>query len=566
MPDKPEKRRLGPFELQEVLGVGGMGIVYKAVYVKTGQHVAVKVLSPDLMADAKVAQRFEREMAILKKLKHPHIVQYYGGSTSGTQRFYAMELVRGGSLEQELRTRGPRAWEEVVEYGLQIAQALEHAHGVGIVHRDLKPANLLLTRRGVLKLSDFGIARDTQCTALTAAGKTLGTTAYMAPEQITGKHPITARTDLYALGCVLFQLLSGRTPFESETQPEMLFKHIDEEPPSVREFNHNVPVWLDQLIDELLEKEPADRPYDALAVQVKLEEVKQHVADRESVARQTAIGGGGITVQADRDELTRILGKKKTRKRKKSRGPLYERTWFLSLCLLALVGLVTWGVWPRSEAELYAELQPLMQSHEPGEWYGAEPGIQKLLARFPTGEHATEAQGWLDRIAMDRAEKQAELRASLGRDPDSHAERLYLEARQYERFGDRLTALSKYEGIPALFDADAEARPYVNLSRRQAQLIKDTLGQDEDPMEFVRQQIAEADALYLNNEKVRARSRWQSIVSLYESHTEFESLVEQARIRVVDPDAAVRPPQSDDAQQDVRPRAPARPVSGLKGR
>ncbi len=321
----PENRRLGPFELEDKLGVGGMGIVYRARYVKTGQHVAVKVLSPDLMADAKIAQRFEREMAILKKLKHPHIVQYYGGSTSGHQRFYAMELVKGGSLEDELKRKGSRPWEEVVEYGQQIAKALEHAHNAGIIHRDLKPANLLLTKRGVLKLSDFGIARDMQGTALTAAGKTLGTMAYMAPEQITGKHPITARTDLYALGCVLFELLSARPPFQSDTQPALLFKHLDEAPPSVREFNHDVPVWLDQLIDELLEKEPADRPFDALAVQVKLEEVKQHVADRQSIARQTAIGGEGITLKVDKEELGRILSKKSRKKRKLRGCPLVRK-------------------------------------------------------------------------------------------------------------------------------------------------------------------------------------------------------------------------------------------------
>src|SRR5690606_16411398 len=143
-----------------------------------------------------------------------------------------MQLVKGGSLERLLKKKGPLDWELAADYAIQIAQALEHAHAAGIVHRDLKPANLLVTGEG-LKLTDFGIARDTQSTALTAAGKTLGTMAYMAPEQISGKSPVGPKTDLYALGCVLFEMLTGRTVFQADTQPEMLFKHLDEEPPSV---------------------------------------------------------------------------------------------------------------------------------------------------------------------------------------------------------------------------------------------------------------------------------------------------------------------------------------------
>ena len=202
-----------------------------------------------------------------------------------------MELVNGGSLDDKLRKQGKLSWEQTVDYATQIAKALEHAHNAGVIHRDLKPANLLLTGDGTLKLSDFGIARDTQQTALTQAGKTVGTMAYMAPEQITGKSPISRRTDLYALGCVIFQMLTGRTPFESETQPELLFKHIEEEPPHVREFNMDCPLWLDRLVQELLAKEPEERPFDALAVQVMLDDVRTKVMEQESVvARQWPVG------------------------------------------------------------------------------------------------------------------------------------------------------------------------------------------------------------------------------------------------------------------------------------
>lgn len=539
MSEATPKRQIGPFELHEKLGVGGMGIVYRAKYLKNGAFVAVKVLSPDLMADEKIAVRFGREMQILKKLQHPHIVKYYGGSTSGVTKYYAMELVKGGSLEQLLKKRGPIDWELAVEYAIQIAKALEHAHAHGVVHRDLKPANLLITKSG-LKLTDFGIARDTQSTALTAAGKTLGTMAYMAPEQISGKYPVGAKTDLYALGCVIFEMLTGRTVFVSETQPEMLFKHLDEEPPSIREFNINVPLWLDQLVSELLAKEPADRPYDALAVQVKLEEIKQKVAQNESFVKQTVQGGAGATLKEGDAELTRILGKSKRKKRKKRQQvPVYERAWFLGLCLAGVMGLLVWGFWPRSEAEVFAQIQPIMASSTPKDWYEAEQDIKNYLAGFPEGEHRAQVEQWKSWIDMTRAERQAELRETRGRDPESPAERAYMEARQFERFGDRLTALQKYEAMPGLFKSEQDT-VFVSLARRQSQKIRDAIGGEDDPALFIRRQLEEADDLYLSGDKFQAESRWKSIVDLYKNLPEHESVVRKARSRLIDPEGTLQ--------------------------
>ena len=539
MSESDEKRQIGPFELHEKLGVGGMGIVYRAKYLKNGVLVAVKVLSPDLMADQNVAKRFEREMAILKKLKHPHIVKYYGGSTSGAQQFYAMELVKGGSLEQLLKKKGPVDWEQAVDYAIQIAKALEHAHAAGVIHRDLKPANLLLTKSG-LKLTDFGIARDTQSTALTAAGKTLGTMAYMAPEQISGKHPVGAKTDLYALGCVVFEMLSGRTVFQSETQPEMLFKHLDEDPPSVREFNINVPLWLDELINELLEKEPTDRPYDALAVQVKLEEVREKVAQNEGFVNQTVVGGGATIKEGD-PELSRILGKSKRKKKKKRKKvPFYERVWFLSLCLCGVVALLVWGFWPESEEDRFARIEAIMASTEPTDWYDAEYYIRDFLADFPESARLAQVGEWQDGIKMTRAERQAEMRETRGRDPESPAERAYMEARQFERFGDRLTALQKYEAMAGGLFTEEEEKPFVNLARRQSQKIRDSIGGEDDPAVFIREQLAEADRLYLSGEELQARSRWQSLMNLYKNLPEHEAIVHKAQARLLNPEEAIQ--------------------------
>ena len=199
-----------------------------------------------------------------------------------------MELVDGGTLDDILQRRGRLSWEQVIEHGLQKCSALQYAHDRGIVHRDVKPGNFLVTTSGQLKLSDFGLASIAAARKITAAGKTMGTYRYMAPEQIRGK-TVTPKTDLYALGCVLFEMLAGRPPFLGDTPAEILQKHLKEAPPRVSEFAPDCPPALERLIADLLAKDAADRPADASAVAKSLKGVTMTVV--VEAPRRT----GGIT-------------------------------------------------------------------------------------------------------------------------------------------------------------------------------------------------------------------------------------------------------------------------------
>ncbi|WP_437224809.1 serine/threonine protein kinase [Planctomicrobium sp. SH661] len=534
--DSEKLRRIGPFLLEKELGVGGMGIVYAAVYEKNGTKCAVKVLAPDMSGNEAVNQRFIRETEILKKLQHPNIIRYFGAGSNRTQRFYAMEIIDGGALDQVIRREGRLSWETTVDYGLQIARALEHAHNAGIVHRDLKPANLLLTKEGVLKLTDFGIARDTEATALTQAGKTLGTMNYMAPEQISGKYPVNRRTDLYALGCVLFELLTGRVPFQSETQAELLFKHLDETPPSVREFNQSVPVGLTKLIDELLAKEPDDRPYDALAVQVRLEEiVKKAEKQKEKQKAVTAAGGAVMTAGVDQ-KTSQVKKKKKKQQEEGAVVPIYERSWFLGTVLgVMLLGVTYYVMQSRSEATLYARAEKYMSASTPATWVNAEQGLKTMLARYPKGKHAEQGQQWLDQIEMFRTESRIETNLKLGKDAQSEPERLYLAALQYEKFGDRFTALEKYDAMPKVLTREEPAnRPYLNLARRQAEKIRAQVHGETDRTAFIEEQLKQADELFADGKKLAAREKWQAIVNLYRDNAEFEPYTKQASDRLIE--------------------------------
>jgi len=251
-------KRLGPYEIGKPLGKGGMGSVFAATDTNTGQRVAIKALTPHLAAAEGFRERFEAEIESLKTLKHDGIVRLYGYGEQDGVLFYSMELVDGISLEDELKAGRRFNWREVSNIAIQLSQALKHAHDHGIVHRDIKPANILLTSDERVKLADFGIARLFGQTSLTTAGGVLGTADYMSPEQAEGR-PVTARCDQYSLGGVMYALLAGRPPFRAKNLPQMLQLQRFANPEPVRRYAPDAPEQLEQVIMQLLAKDPANR-------------------------------------------------------------------------------------------------------------------------------------------------------------------------------------------------------------------------------------------------------------------------------------------------------------------
>lgn len=331
-------RKIDEFQLGEPLGVGTVGTIYQAVERRSGDVVAIKVLHPTVVDDPLVSARFEREMVILEKLSHPHIVHYYGGGQTGRQCFYAMELVHGGTLKELLADSGPLTWQESAEIGAQLASALQHAHNHGIIHRDLKPANLYFTRDGELKLGDFGIALDTTSTKLTADGLTVGTYAYMSPEQIVGDQHITGKTDLYALGCVLFEMLTGRPPFTGENFAQIFHQHLHVTPLSVLELVPHCPPDLDRLIQQLLQKHPDARPFNARSAQGRLLALLHPNGEAPVEAHPRDVGAaaaGSIGIQRLR---------KRIQQREQSARP--DVSWLslagVAAALVGIIGLAWW--------------------------------------------------------------------------------------------------------------------------------------------------------------------------------------------------------------------------------
>src|SRR5512137_890629 len=258
-----EGSTLGPYRILAPLGAGGMGEVYRAHDSRLGRDVAIKVLSPHLAATPEVRARFEREARTISQLNHPHICTLYDIGHQDGMDFLVMELLEGEALAHRLE-KGALPVAEVLSLGTQIADALDRAHRAGVVHRDLKPGNVMLTKAGA-KLMDFGLARaaglagppgvmtesPTVSRPLTAEGTIVGTFQYMAPEQLEGKEA-DARTDLWALGCVLYEMATSKPAFEGASQASLIAAILKEEPRPISELQPLSPPALERAVKRCL--------------------------------------------------------------------------------------------------------------------------------------------------------------------------------------------------------------------------------------------------------------------------------------------------------------------------
>ena len=251
--------RLGQYEIVERLGGGGMAVVYRAVQQPLGREVALKALSSELFQDDGFVKRFETEAKTLAKLDHPNILPIYDFEVLDGNAFLTMPLIRGGTL-RDILNRGPMDALTAWRYLREIGDGLQHAHDAGIVHRDLKPTNVLIHTDGRAMLADFGLARGAgQPTHLTTIGLAIGTPGYMAPEQVMG-HDVDKRADIYAMGALTFEMLTGRLPFVGANRMEVAYATVNTPIPSAVKLNANLPDELDQLLGRVLAKDPAQRP------------------------------------------------------------------------------------------------------------------------------------------------------------------------------------------------------------------------------------------------------------------------------------------------------------------
>jgi hypothetical protein len=258
--------RIGPYKVLDLLGAGGMGRVHRALDEALDREVALKTLLPALAADSDFVARFTREARSAASLNHPNITQIYATGQDGPIPWFSMELIRGQSLEALARDHGAIEPYEAASYIRQAAMGLRHAAQKGLIHRDIKPSNLMLTTDGVVKITDFGLAKAAQAdTRLTATGEVLGSPGYISPEQAQGQ-TIDLRSDIYSLGATFYHVLTGRLPFVAPTAVAMILKHMNEPLKSPRAINADIPFPIASIVQKMMAKRPGERfqDYDAL--------------------------------------------------------------------------------------------------------------------------------------------------------------------------------------------------------------------------------------------------------------------------------------------------------------
>ncbi len=249
---------IGNYKIEDKLGEGGMGAVYRGVDTMLDREVAIKALRPELASQTAVVERFRSEAVTLAKLNHPNIAALYTMFRQGEELYMVLEFVRGETLDSIIQRRGAMPADEVIPVFCQILDGIDHAHEFGIVHRDIKPANMMLTENGKLKVLDFGIARLLGSARMTRAGNIIGTLEYMAPEQVKGQET-DGRSDIYALGMMLYEILTGKLPFDTDNEFELMKSQTEFMPTPPREINPNIPEAVEAAIMQAIQKNPDDR-------------------------------------------------------------------------------------------------------------------------------------------------------------------------------------------------------------------------------------------------------------------------------------------------------------------
>ena len=248
----------GRYRIEKIIGIGGMAVVFKAVDLLKHRNVAVKVLKDDVAADEASVQRFINESKAVSMLSHPNIIRIYDVSVTEERKYIVMEYIDGVTLKNLMNRRGPLSYEAILAYSEQILAALEHAHAKGIVHRDIKPQNIMVLPNGQIKVTDFGIAKLPNAETVTMTDKAIGTVYYISPEQASGR-PIDARSDLYSMGILMYEMAAGKLPFNADNPVTVAMMQISDKAVPLSEMGVKIPKGLEQIVTLAMEKDPADR-------------------------------------------------------------------------------------------------------------------------------------------------------------------------------------------------------------------------------------------------------------------------------------------------------------------
>ena len=514
--------RVGPYRIERKIGAGGMGTVYLGRHIDTDEEAAIKVLPASLAREDGFIARFAREIDALKKLQNANIVGLYESGVDDETYYYSMEYVEGETLTGYLRREKRIPWRKTIDMSLQICAALKAAHVAGIVHRDLKPSNLLISTTGTVKLTDFGVAQVFAGTKLTATGGIIGTAEYMSPEQAQGQRA-NKRSDLYSLGAVMYAMLTGRPPFSGKTTLEIIQKHrygrFDRPYLIVPEIPH----WLDDIVCQLLEKDPEKRFADAYVLSRRLQEVVKKVelssaketgaeGNYDGTAPTMAVdeGGDGPGVGTIMRDLVRVEIEES--ERESLFHAITNNTWVLVFLLLLTVSLgVYWMSRPASTGnDTDSGSTDEAANVDNADWLRHSQRIRKLTT------------------------------------PEDEAQMFLHQAMHYRDMGDTELAERKLAALSILLEQQPQHEQIAEWTEQLLEEVRSENASRSERHALLTDALQRADTLAEAGETDEARKIWQSVVELYDSDPSADEAVQQARSRLGDEVSSTRSGTEDE--------------------
>lgn len=399
-----ENTYVGPFLIVKKLGTNRRQRVYRARQTEQNRDVALKFISvpPDMEWNS-VLGKIEAEAAELQKLKHPNLVKLYGAGVHEDQIFFASELVDGESLASLLARRGRISFDLVVEYCRQVADVLHYLHSRDLIHSKLTPEKILVTPQHQIKVADLRLNRTKRRRWDTSRLRELDIAAYLAPEQFS--EGATEKSDLYSLGVIVYELLTGKLPYDLDNIGRMVKLKASAEPPSVAAEVIGCPIWLDKLVAQMLQPDPRKRPHSAKAISLACEEIKKMDASQESTAAHVVGSFNALNAGVDKSEARRLLSKKK---KKSAETPVFQTVPFLAGSLVLIVAFLALMFWLVNSSETIDRYEAMVASDDPEQWTEARIKLKTVQDRTRDEELARRAASLSDlarrKLLVHRAE------------------------------------------------------------------------------------------------------------------------------------------------------------------